>query len=197
LVARRVPALAPVVRASGPPPAFRPAPVAARFADLATSVTHQLLATAVARTIHARVLDACGGELTPESVRASGSGALRAAGLSGAKAQTLLDLADAVTTGELDLAHHGRRRDDEVEREVTAVRGIGPWTAHMYLMFTLGRPDVWPVGDFGVRHGWSLVHGLDETIASRDLAPLGDALRGHRSTLAWYCWRAVDLARAK
>jgi DNA-3-methyladenine glycosylase II len=67
----------------------------------------------------------------------------------------------------------------------------------MYLMHTLARTDVWPVGDYGVRNGWSIVHGLDETISERDLAPLGERFVGVRSEVAWYCWEAVHLARAK
>jgi 3-methyladenine DNA glycosylase/8-oxoguanine DNA glycosylase len=73
---------------------------------------------------------------------------------------------------------------------------VGPWTTHMYLMFTLARPDVWPVGDYGVRMGWSLIHGLDETISPRDLANAGDHLAGHRSVVSWYCWQAVHIARS-
>ncbi len=195
LIARRVPALAPTVRLTGPPPAWRPARVDQRFAALVTSVVHKLLATKVAATIHGRVVAACGGEVTPESVRRAGARRLREAGLSQAKVQTLLDLAEATRSGSLALAGHGRLSDAQVEREVTAIRGVGPWTAHMYLMFTLGRRDVWPTGDFGVRHGWSLAHGLDETIGARELAPLGEPLAGHRSSLAWYCWRVVDLGR--
>jgi DNA-3-methyladenine glycosylase II len=85
--------------------------------------------------------------------------------------------------------------DAEVLREVTAVRGIGPWTGQMYLMHTLARPDVWPVGDFGVRSGWSLVHGDDEVVSERDLSLAGERFEGLRSSVAWYCWEAVHVHR--
>jgi 3-methyladenine DNA glycosylase/8-oxoguanine DNA glycosylase len=86
--------------------------------------------------------------------------------------------------------------DDDVEAALTTVLGIGQWTAHMFCMFTLARPDVWPVGDYGVRAGWSLLHGDDELIAPRALAELGERFRPHRSAVAWYCWRAVEDARS-
>ena len=75
------------------------------------------------------------------------------------------------------------------------MRGIGPWTAEVYLLFTLGRLDVWPVGDLGVRRGWGLVHGSAELITQKDLKAAGEVHRGHRSALAWYCWQAVHLDR--
>jgi DNA-3-methyladenine glycosylase II len=77
-------------------------------------------------------------------------------------------------------------------RELTSVRGIGRWTAEMFLMFQLGRPDVWPVDDLGVRKGYSLIYGLPEMPRARDLDPLGEPFRPYRSVVAWYCWRAVD-----
>jgi len=75
---------------------------------------------------------------------------------------------------------------------VTAVHGIGPWTAEMYLMFSLGRPDVWPVLDLGVRRGWSLLHGLDEMVSPQELRVAGERFAGVRSGVAWYCWATVD-----
>jgi DNA-3-methyladenine glycosylase II len=75
---------------------------------------------------------------------------------------------------------------------VTAVRGIGRWTAEMFLLFDLRRPDVWPVDDYGVRKGWALIHRLDELPKPRELMAFGEVLRPHRSAAAWYCWRAVD-----
>jgi DNA-3-methyladenine glycosylase II len=195
LIARRDRAFRPVIASVGPPPAPRPAPVDQRFASLVRSVTYQLLATRAAATIHARVVEVCDGEVTPDAVLGAGVARLRGAGLSTTKAEALRDLAAATHDGSVRLASHGRWSDDEVLADVVKVRGVGPWTAHMYLMFTLARRDVWPVGDFGVRHGWSLLHGLDETIRERDLAPVGDAFAGSRSAVAWYCWQAVHLAR--
>ena len=75
-----------------------------------------------------------------------------------------------------------------------AVRGIGPWTAHMFLLFTLRRPDVWPTGDLGVRVGYARAYGLAEPPTPRELEALGEPFRPHRSVVAWYCWRAADTA---
>ncbi len=188
----RDPAFADVVASSGRLPTLRPAPVAERFGALTRSITHQLLATAAAATIHGRVVEVCGGEVTVERVLATPLADLRTAGLSGAKAQAIKDLATAIAEGRVRPDRHGRLDDHAIAAEVTAVRGIGPWTAHMYLLFTLGRLDVWPTGDYGVRVGWSRIHHLDETISERELRAHGDAFRGMRSAVALYCWRAVD-----
>lgn len=117
---------------------------------------------------------------------------LRSAGLSQVKAEAMIELAHHVDDGRIDLARHGYMKDHEVTREVTAVRGIGPWTAQMYLMFTLARPDVWPTGDYGIRNGWSRLHGLEEIIDERSLRDAGDPFLGFRTAVAYYCWRVVD-----
>jgi DNA-3-methyladenine glycosylase II len=200
-VARRIarvdPAFAHVVRAAGPPPARRPAPVSDRFAALVRSITFQLLATRAAATIHERVVTCCRGDVRESTILEIGVPPLRDAGLSHTKARAIVELAHAVRDGRVRLARHGHLSDDEVSAELTRVHGIGPWTAQMYLMHTLARPDVWPSGDFGVRHGWSVVHHLDELVSEADLRPRGDPFDGVRSSVAWYCWRAVDLDRAE
>jgi DNA-3-methyladenine glycosylase II len=192
LIVRRDRAFKTLVANVGPPPTFSRVRVDERFATLIRSITFQLLATKAANTIHRRVQDVCGDRVTPDSVRAAGIARLRAVGLSGTKAAAMVDLAEHVADGRVRLGAHGRMSDDEVMREVTAVHGIGPWTAEMYLMFTLGRPDVWPVLDLGVRRGWSLLHGLDEMITSQDLRAHGERFAGVRSSVAWYCWATVD-----
>lgn len=166
------------------------------FAVLATSICHQQLAGAAARTIHGRFVALCEGRPTPERVLALGPDRLRTAGLSGAKAASLLDLATRAEDGRLRLGSLHRRADEEVIDELVQVRGIGRWTAEMFLMFRLGRLDVWPVDDLGVRIGWGLLHGHDDRPTPRALRQAGDALRPVRSVAAWYCWRAVDLHRA-
>ena len=118
--------------------------------------------------------------------------ALRGAGLSGAKAASILDLATKVEEGLVELDRVARLPDDEVVRELVLVRGIGEWTAHMFLMFQLGRLDVWPTLDLGVRTGYARMFGLAEPPTSKELAPLGDRFRPYRSLVAWWCWRAVD-----
>ena len=197
IIVKRDRAFKGVVKEIGPPPPRRSAPVNDRFSYLARSITYQLLATKAANTIHQRVIDVCGGEVSPEAINAAGHANLRSVGLSNAKAAAMLDLAERSLDGRIRLAHHGRMSDHEVLTDVVAVRGIGPWTAQMYLMHTLARHDVWPAGDLGVRHGWTLIHGLDEMISEGDLRSEGDVFTGVRSDVAWYCWQAVHLSRGQ
>lgn len=195
-IVRRDRAFKDVVAAIGPPPGRRPSRVDERFASLIRSITYQLLATSAAGTIHARVIETCGGAVSIESVLNAGPERLRAAGLSRTKAAAMLDLAAHSRDQRVNLTRHGRMSDAEIIEQVTAVHGIGPWTTQMYLMHTLGRRDVWPVGDFGVRHGWSLLHGLDEMVTEKELRQLGEVMVGVRSDAAWYCWQAVHLHRS-
>jgi len=197
LIARRDPSFKNLIKLVGPPPPRRSAPVADRFSNLARSITFQLLATKAADTIHQRVIDLCQGDVTPQSIIGTGHANLRNVGLSNAKAAAMLDLAERVSDGRVRLADHGRMSDDEVLADVVSVRGLGPWTAQMYLMHTLARHDVWPASDLGVRHGWSLVHDLDEMISVADLHAAGEVFDGVRSDVAWYCWEVVHLSRAK
>ena len=117
---------------------------------------------------------------------------LRGVGLSGSKATSILDLAEKVDAGLVELDRMNRLSDDDVVRELTLVRGIGEWTAHMFLMFQLGRLDVWPTGDFGVRNGYSKMYGLPEMPTPKVLDADGERFRPYRSIVAWWCWRAVD-----
>lgn len=166
------------------------------FAVLASSICHQQLAGAAARTIHGRFVALCDGRPTPARVLALGSAPLRSAGLSSAKAASVLDLAARAEDGRVHLGSLHRREDEAVIEELVQVRGIGRWTAEMFLMFRLGRLDVWPVDDLGVRVGFGLVHGHPDRPTPAVLRHAGDALRPVRSVAAWYCWRAVDLHRA-
>lgn len=195
LILERDGAFGAIIEEVGPPPRRRATPVAGRFAELCESVTHQLLATKAARTIHARVLTGCRGQVTPHSLSTLGESGLRKCGLSRTKALALLDIAAASCDGRVQFANHGYMSDADVAAEVTSLYGVGPWTAQMYLMFTLARPDVWAPGDLGVRHGWSIIHQLDERIDERELRRRGDTFAGLRSAVSWYCWRAADLSR--
>jgi DNA-3-methyladenine glycosylase II len=109
----------------------------------------------------------------------------------------MLDLSASALDGRLRLAQHGRMSDHDVLANVVAVRGLGPWTAQMYLMHTLARHDIWPASDLGVRAGWTMVHELDELVSINDLKSQGDVFEGTRSDVAWYCWEAVHLSRSK
>jgi 3-methyladenine DNA glycosylase/8-oxoguanine DNA glycosylase len=186
-----------LVEIVGAPPVRRSAPVADRFGYLARSITYQLLATKAANTIHQRVIDLCDGAVTPDSIAIAGHANLRAVGLSNAKAAAMLDLSARVLDGRLQLARHGRMNDFDVLANVVEVRGVGPWTAQMYLMHTLARHDVWPAGDLGVRAGWTQLHDLEKLVSEVDLKRHGGVFEGFRSDVAWYCWQAVHLSRSK
>ena len=131
------------------------------FAELARSICYQQLAGAAARTIHGRFEAIYGGRPTPHAVLATPDAALRAAGLSGSKAAAIRDLASQVEAGTVSVARIGAQSDADIVAELTRVRGIGRWTAEMFLMFQLRRLDVWPVDDLGVRKGFASVasHG--------------------------------------
>lgn len=167
------------------------------FAALARSILFQQLAGRAAQAIHGRFVQAIGGTVTPEAVLAVAPEDLRAAGLSGAKAAAILDLATKAADGTVPLAELTHLDDDDIVARLSTVRGVGRWTAEMFLMFELQRPDVWPVDDFGVRSGWTIIHSLPEPIKPRHLQEQGEPLRPHRSLAAFYCWRAVSLARGQ
>ncbi|MGH9153568.1 MAG: DNA-3-methyladenine glycosylase family protein, partial [Acidimicrobiales bacterium] len=114
------------------------------------------------------------------------------AGLSAAKAASVRDLAARVLDGTVRLQGMDRLGDDEIVERLCTVRGIGPWTAQMFLVFQLNRPDVWPVADLGVRAGYARIAGLAEPPPARDLVAAGERYRPWRTVAAWYCWRAVD-----
>lgn len=167
------------------------------FFYLARAIVFQQLAGAAARTIHGRFVAALGGDVSPAKVLRVRAPTLRKAGLSAAKLAAIRDLATKVQSGEVEVHDLEEQGDEEVIRRLTVVRGIGPWSAHMYLMFRLHRPDVWPVGDLGVRAGFAKVHCLPEPPTQKELEPLGDAYRPWRSAAAWYCWRALEAERKK
>lgn len=198
------PAAGPIVAAADPALAafiLRAGPYETRhgqgdpFASLARAIVFQQLATRAAAAIHRRFVDAIGGSVTAEAVLSTPPEALRAAGLSGSKTTSLLDLAAKTVDGAVPFAGIERLADEEVVARLTTVRGIGRWTAEMFLLFELRRPDVWPVDDLGVRRGWSLIHGLPGIITPRELEPEGERFRPWRSVVALYCWHAVHVER--
>jgi 3-methyladenine DNA glycosylase/8-oxoguanine DNA glycosylase len=166
------------------------------FAALVRSIMYQQLAGAAAATIHGRFLKLFADGLSPAAVLALPEGAMRSAGLSGSKAAAVADLALKVGDGTVPLDDVDSLSDDDLVARLVQVRGIGRWTAEMFLMFQLQRLDVWPVDDYGVRKGWSLAHKLNEPLTPRALEPEGDRFRPYRSIAAWYCWRAVDTVLA-
>mgnify|MGYP003403092437 CR=1 FL=1 len=163
-----------------------------RFRSIAESITYQQLAGRAAATIWGRVLDTVGTPFCPEAVLDTPLHELRAAGLSGAKSAALVDLATRCRSGELQMERIARMSDAAVIEHLTAVRGIGPWTAQMFLLFDLRRLDVWPTGDLGVRAGFTKAFGHSEMVEVKELAELGAQFAPYRSVLAWWCWRETD-----
>ncbi|HXQ75036.1 MAG TPA: hypothetical protein VN791_00970 [Acidimicrobiales bacterium] len=186
------PVLSTLIERYGPPRLGGRRPAGTRFAVLASAICYQQLAGKAAATIHGRFVAAVGGEMTPANVLATPAEALRAAGLSAAKAAAVTDLAQKVSDGRVSLGRIGRLSDEEVVDHLVQVRGIGRWTAEMFLLGTLGRLDVWPVGDYGVRAGFASAWGLPEIPAPAVLHDHGEAFRPYRSVVAWYCWQVVD-----
>ncbi len=184
--------LAGLVDRYGPPRLGGRRPAAHRFAVLARAICYQQLAGKAAASIHGRFVTAVGGEVTPASVLATPPDDLRGAGLSAAKAAAVRDLAQKVADGQVALERIGRLDDEGVVEHLIQVRGIGRWTAEMFLLGTLGRLDVWPVGDYGVRAGFASAWGLPEIPTPADLLDRGEAFRPYRSVVAWYCWQVVD-----
>jgi DNA-3-methyladenine glycosylase II len=192
-LADRDPVLRSMLERVGPADLQRGRPRREHFAALARAILYQQLAGRAAAAIHARFVALFDGENpTPEAVLAVRPAQLRRAGLSGNKAASIRDLAEKVVDGSVQLDRMSRLADDEVVRQLTLVRGIGRWTAEMFLIFQLGRLDVWPVGDYGVRKGYALLYGLGDPPAPKDLEPLGDRFRPYRTVAAWYCWRAAE-----
>jgi DNA-3-methyladenine glycosylase II len=195
-LAERDPVIARLVAQAGLP-SF-PVPKETHFATLVRAITYQQLAGNAARAIHGRLIDALGAEVEPDRLLNLPDEALRGAGLSHAKIASLRDLAAKVLDGTVVLRPHqlARQSDAEIAARLTSVRGIGQWTADMFLMFQLRRLDVWPTGDLGVRSGYGLAWNIPRPTA-KELDLLGEAYHPYRSIVAWYCWRAVELAAAR
>ena len=162
------------------------------FYYLARTICYQQLAGAAAATIHGRFVTALKGEVTPAKVLRARETTLRKAGLSRNKLAAIRDLADKIHSGEVEVHDLCDQPDEEVVSRLVKVRGIGEWTAQMYLMFRLHRPDVWPTGDLGVRAGYAKAHELDPPPTAKELEPLGEPYRPWRSAAAFYCWRILE-----
>jgi DNA-3-methyladenine glycosylase II len=180
-----------------PPMDVRPEDGSA-FESLLSAIVFQQLAGASARTIHGRVVAVLGGApVFPESVLTATPEALRGAGLSGNKLAAITDLAAKFVDGTVPTHDLDGMSDDEIVARLVTIRGVGRWTAEMFLMFKLRRPDVWPVDDLGVRNGWARIHDRETPPTAKELVALGDPFRPYRSTAAWYCWRAAEEAQAQ
>ena len=166
------------------------------FVALVTAVTHQQLNGTAANTILKRFLALYPGKRfpSPEDVLATPEDRMRGAGLSRAKIAAIKDIAaktvEGIVPGSRTIA---KLSNEEIIERLTSVRGVGPWTVEMLLMFTLGRLDVLPITDYGVRKGFALTFGWKELPTPKELLEYGDRWRPHRSTAAWYLWRALEL----
>jgi DNA-3-methyladenine glycosylase II len=168
------------------------------FHALVRSVTYQQLNGTAAATILGRVTALYPGRRfpSPEDILATEDKRLRAAGLSRNKTAAIKDIAAKTLSGIVpDTRTLSRLTDAEIVERLTELRGVGPWTVEMLLIFTLGRLDVLPATDFGVRKGFAAAYGLDELPDPKELLAHGECWRPHRTTAAWYLWRSLDVGK--
>lgn len=169
-----------------------------RFAILVRAVVGQCISTAAARTIYDRLNERAGMNMaSPEPLLTLGIEEIRRVGMARSKAQTIYDLARATQSGAIPLARIGRLTDDQIIDCLTQVRGIGRWTAEMFLVFALNRPDVMAVGDLGIRVGIRDHFGLESLPKPSECAALAEPWRPYRSVAMWYLWRELDTARSR
>ena len=169
-----------------------PKPVT-HFEALVESVISQQLAVKAADTIYARVKALARGRMVPGRIAQISEADMRAAGVSGAKFKTIQGLADAALSKRININKLHEIEDDQlIFDQLTSLWGIGPWTVDMFMMHQLGRLDIWPTGDLGVRRGWEKIYALTEEIEPSALDKKGEKFRPYRSVVAWYCWRALS-----
>jgi DNA-3-methyladenine glycosylase II len=167
------------------------------YTTLVRSITGQQLSVKAAATIYGRVVELAGGHApTPQQIVDADPDALRAAGLSRAKVAYLRSLAEHVLDGSLELDRLTDLPDDEAMRELVAIKGVGEWTAHMFLMFQLGRPDILPVGDLGIRRAVERAYGLDAIPGPAELERVAEPWRPWRTLACRYLWESLDNAPA-
>jgi len=163
------------------------------YEALARAIVGQQLSTKAARSIWERLLDILGGEKIYTLVTsAADPETIRSAGLSRSKVSFLLDLAERIEDGRLDLPALGRLSDEDIVATLTEIKGVGPWTAEMFLMFHLGRPDVLSVGDLGIRRAVQIEYGLEDLPGPTDLERIAEPWRPHRTLACLYLWRSLD-----
>ena len=162
---------------------------------LVTSILSQQLAVKAADTIRSRVVEVAGGKITAEAIAPLSETQLRSVGVSGAKFRAISELTHATLTGEIEFKKFGKLSNEKIAEELTALWGVGRWTVEMFLIFHLGRLDIWPVGDLAVRRGWERLHKLKEQIEPAQLDTLGKKFEGFQSVVAWYCWRATEMPK--
>ena len=163
------------------------------FEALVESVISQQLAVKAADTIYGRIKDLAKGRVLQARIAGISEADMRAAGVSGAKYKTIQGLADAALSKRIKINQLHEINDDQfIFDQLTGLWGIGPWTVDMFMMHQLGRLDIWPTGDLGVRRGWEKIYALKEEIDPKVLEGKGDKFRPYRSVVAWYCWQALS-----
>lgn len=167
------------------------------YASLAGSIVAQQLSDKAATTIWNRLVVALGGDPSPERILTAGDAILRGAGLSGSKTSYLRDLAGRVASGSLDLAHVATLPDEDVIAELTTVKGIGRWTAEMFLIFSLGRPDVLAIDDGALRTTVAWLYRLDGEDSRAAIERVGEAWAPYRTCASLYLWKGLALRRAE
>jgi len=163
------------------------------FEALARAIVFQQLSTKAARTIYGRLEEAAGGAVTPESIQNVSVGEMRRAGLSKQKIGYIRDLAEHALSGKVDFAKLPTMSDEEVIIALTDIKGVGVWTAHMFLMFSLRRPDVLPVGDLGVRMAIQRAYKKRKLPLAKEIEKIAKGWHPYCSFAAWYLWRSLEL----
>ena len=165
-------------------------PTQTHYQSLIRAVIAQQVSSAAAKTIGGRLQEKCNGSITAAKVGALSLEELQSVGLTGAKVRTIDELTQAALSGDVNFKRFPHMDDEAIIAELIPLFGIGRWTVEMFLIFQLGRLDVWPVDDLAVRRGWDITHKHFEPIKPKALNLLGDQFAGMRSVVAWYCWRA-------
>ncbi|MBT4741070.1 MAG: DNA-3-methyladenine glycosylase 2 family protein [Rhodospirillaceae bacterium] len=191
VIAKRDPDLKNAVRRFGMPKSRQRS---AGFSTLAKIIVGQQISTKAADAIWKRCKSALG-SVSAKTVHAASDKELRAAGLSSSKLKTLKSIAVAVKAGDCNFQSFNRKADDDIRALLTAIWGIGDWTADIYLMFAMGRPDVWPIGDLPLRTGWQAIRESSRRIEADDLASLSEQWTPYRSAAAVLLWHAVAATR--
>jgi DNA-3-methyladenine glycosylase II len=163
-----------------------------RFGTLVRAIIGQQISSKAAQSIDARLRLLAGDPHTPGAILEVGEAGLRSVGLSGVKARYVLNLSEAISTGAVPLQRIGRHSDEAIVERLTTIKGIGVWTAEMFLIFALNRPDILPVADLGVRVALRNFHGLSELPGPAECRALTEHLRPFRSVASWYLWRTFD-----
>lgn len=192
ILSRRDPHIARAIRETGMPTSRRTQP---GFATLIRTIVDQQVSTAAGAAIWRKLKTAAGGTVNAKSLAVLGEAGVRANGMSGQKTRYTMGLVAAAQTGDLNIAALSRAGDQAVRDKLIGYKGIGPWTADIYLMFGLGRPDIWPVGDLALQAGAQFLLGLRQRPNPKKLDKIGESWRPYRSSVALLLWQYYSANR--